>query len=301
MPGHALAQQRTGANTNREQGQYKDGDRLAATEKQFGVVRQLRGEHAAKKPEPGNAEHGIEHDTILAHEAEHARGLAENVPVELEIGRRGRCRGDFAADPITCNGDADHQDGRRRRPALAKCHQGAAGNHAEQDRQRRTHFNQAIAADQLLARERLRQDRVLDRAEYRGMQTHQEQHAEQQPDVVRMEGVGGQRHRADLEQLHVTDQAGLLVLLGQLSGTCRKQEKRKDEQGRCDVGIEAHILVTQAQVKGNQHDHRLAKSVVVESPQRLGGEKRREATGTQQAELALLGHRIHFRGMVSAV
>ena len=218
VPGQALAEQRADANADREQGQGQIQYAFAATEEGLRVGRQLRGEHGAEKPEPGDAEDRVEDRAVLGHEAHDAQRFADRVPVEFQIRCAGGCGWYCAADQISEYGDADDKDRSGRSTEITECHQRTADHHADQHRHRGAHFNQAIAADEFFCLEGLRQDRVLDRTKYGRVQPHQEQHDKQQPDLVRVEGVHGNQHRADLEQFDVADQARLLEFLRDLSG-----------------------------------------------------------------------------------
>ncbi len=103
---------------------------------------------------------------------------------------------------------------------------------------------------------------------------------------MRIETVRGQHHRANLEQLHVTNDPALLILLGQLTGGGGKQEERDDEQRRRQIGVERHRVVAQPHLERHQHHQRIAERIVIERTQRLGPEERRKAPLAQQCELA---------------
>ena len=283
---HLLAQQRADAGADREQGEHQCVHRTVAAQRLARVDRQLRDQHRAEEPEPRDTQHRVEHRAIGAGDRQHPRGLAERVPVELQLRCSRRRRRNAPTCQIAGHRHRDRRAGRQQRPHASHQHQRVAGDHADQHRHLRARLDQPVAADQLVRLQRLRQDRVLDRSEHGGMHSHHEQHDQQQRCVMRVEAVRGQQHRADLEQLHVADDPALLVLLGQLAGSGGEQEERDDEQRRRQVGVERHGVVVQPHLERHQHHQRVAERIVVERPQRLGPEERRKAPLAQQCELA---------------
>jgi hypothetical protein len=171
------------------------------------------------------------------------------------------------------------------RAAIRHEHQAATEHHPEQDRQRGAGFHQTIAANQFTRLQCLRQDRVLDWPEHRGVHAHQEQHHQQQCRVMCVEAPGRDRHRHDLEEFHEANQPRLLIFLGELSGQRREQEERQDEQCRCQIGVQPLLRQVQPQLRGDQYNGRVAEHVVIERAQALHHEKRQEAALAQQSEL----------------
>ena len=132
----------------------------------------------------------------------------------------------------------------------------------------------------------LGQNRVFDWAEERRMQTQQKQAAHQQIQAVPPESDARHEHDADFQQLHPACQHRLVVLVGQLPGRRRKQEKRQDEnaggQVREKFGRQGRPL---GRLKRQQDNQGILEQVVVEGPEELGGEKRAKATSVEQGKL----------------
>ena len=223
-PRQALAEQRPDADADREDREQQRDDVLVAAQHVLGEVRELREEHRAVEPEPRDAEHRQPHDAVAAREAEVAPGLGERIPVDREVGRDRRrdaeCRGS-TSQPATATAiaaaAAPAPVRRRHRD------QQAAGDRAEQDRDERAHLDQAVAADQLLGLQVLRQDRVLHRAEQRRVHAHQRTARRSSSDrLLQPEPDGADHHDRDLEDLDVADEARLLELVGELPGRRRE-------------------------------------------------------------------------------
>ena len=121
------------------------------------------------------------------------------------------------------------------RPAALDRDDEAADDRAEQDRDERPHFDQAVAADELFGLQRLRQDRVLDRTEQRRMHAQERQRGEQQREVAPPEAGETDHHDGDLEELDPADEPRLLELVGELSRRRRQEHERRDEHRARDV------------------------------------------------------------------
>ncbi len=89
---------------------------------------------------------------------------------------------------------------------------------AEQDRKKRPHLHQRVAADQLRVFEHLRQHAVLRGREERRMHAHQEQRAEQHCDAVRDEAQRRNRHDDDLRRLDHLQHQRFVEAVGELAG-----------------------------------------------------------------------------------
>ncbi len=123
------------------------------------------------------------------------------------------------------------------------------------------------------------------------MQPHQEQRADQQREILLQETGRAEAHDADLEQLHVADDARLFVFVRKLAGGRGKQEKRQDEKPRAQVHERARTQGGQRRRVEREHDdERVLVNVVVERAEKLGAEKRQEAPFAQQPELIAVGH-----------
>ena len=291
VPGQALAQHRTEPDADRKQRQQHRVHARIAAQHLLGVTRQLGEIHRAEEPEPGDAEARQQHRAIAAQQLHIAPGFAERVPVDLQLGvdrRRLRHR-QRGAKP-----EYGQPDRGRRDPEMAiafNADQARTEQGAEQDRQKRGHLDQAIAADQFLVVEHLRKDAVFERPEQGRMQAHHEQGGQQQADVRVREADRRHDHDRDFEQLHRLRQPRLVVFVGQLPGSGREQEERQDEQAGGQVRV--LVLLRLGQTGGqesDQDDQRVLEHVVVEGAKRLGQEERQEAAFLQQCELVRRAH-----------
>jgi hypothetical protein len=125
----------------------------------------MHQERGTEEPEPGNAQHAVQHDAILVEEFQVPDGFAENVPVDLQF-RRGRF-GAWHPPAVQIARRGDRQAGRAHPvgPADLDAGQLRSGDGAGQDGHESAHFNQGVAADQFFLAQDLRQDAVLDGAE----------------------------------------------------------------------------------------------------------------------------------------
>ncbi len=291
VPGHALAEQRTDADADGEHGEQQRDHVLRTAEVHPRIVGKLRKEDEPVEPEPGHAEDRQEHRAVAARELEIAPRLRDRIPVDAQV-RRGRRRGRHAARrEISGHRDADHGDRHPERRAAVGGDQHAAGDGADEDRERRARLHQRIAADQLVRVQRLRQDGVLHRAEQRRVQPHQEQRDQQQRQAAQHESGRAERHDGDLEQLDEADQPRLVVLVGELAGGGREQEERQHEQraGEVHHHVGRHRGERGAVERDQQHQGVL-EDVVVQRAEELRREERPEAALREQPELAGVGH-----------
>ena len=97
------------------------------------------------------------------------------------------------------DGDCDATRAGQHRSAGLHRDQQPAGDGAEQDGDEGAHLDQAVAADEFVVLQVLRQDRVLDRAEQRRVHAQQRQRDEQQREVALPEAGETDRHDRDLE------------------------------------------------------------------------------------------------------
>jgi len=162
----------------------------------------------------------------------------------------------------------------------------ATDDHAGEDGHRGAHLHQPVAAGQFLRLQYRRQYRVLHRPEQGGLQPGAEQRDQQQRHVLGEEAGCGERHDHDLHGGGDHDQPRFLQLVGDLPGQCGEQEIRKDEDGRCQVGVQRAFFVGDAEVE-QQADDGLAVHVVIERAERLHDEERQEAALAEQGELAV--------------
>ena len=184
---------------------------LVATERPAREVRKLREDEGAVEPEPGDAEDREEDRAHLAREANRAPRLCGEVEAQAKPGIGGRCRRDGARGeaPEDGDGERDASDGERPRAPGHRA-EDAAEDGAEQDGDERPHLDQAVAADELLGREVLREDRVLQRAEEGRLNAEEEEDREEHGLVADDHRDRAERHDANLEQLHAAHESGLL-------------------------------------------------------------------------------------------
>jgi hypothetical protein len=137
-----------------------------------------------------------------------------------------------------------------------------------------------------------RQDRIFQRPEERRLHPHQEQYDEQRHDLSGEQRGHTQRHDQDFGQLDVPDQHGLVILVGQLTGRCRKQEEGQDEYpAGCRCQHRLVVAASLGQLVDHQDGHGVFEHVVVERAQGLGHEQRKKALRLQQVELRTV-HRV---------
>ena len=287
--GKTLAKHRPHTDTQREQRQDQGHHALVAVQQLLGVGRDLRQVHRAEEPEPGVADQRARHRRRLRKAQAHdLPGLAGNIPVQFQLRQRGMGKGNRACRDIPQHRDQHHRgsdDGR----VVLTAHHDSRTDGAGQDGQKGAGFNQRVAAQQFFLFQCLRQDRVLDRAEQRGLSAHQEQHAEHQRQIAQQHTGRAGHHDRNLGELDPAHQRILGELLTKLPAKGRKQKERQDEQQR--TKIDQQVLVLGAsELEQNREDQRLFEDVVVERTEQLSNEKRQKTPFTQQGELRVVGH-----------
>nr|GEU28364.1 hypothetical protein [Tanacetum cinerariifolium] len=298
-----LAQQRARAHTQRKHGEQQHEHAVVAMQVVLGKHGQLRQQHGAVKPEPGIAQHRLEHHPVFAGKAQVAQRLGSEIPADLELGRGGRRHGNAVAGQ---QADHGHKNGgaRLEQQAVRLLHdQHGAEDFAGQDADKRPHFGHAVTADQLFLFQVLRQVRVFDRSEQRGMDAHAHHGRHQQPQVMGDPADAGHGHDRHLEPFDAAGQSRLVELVGQLAGSGGEQHVGQDEQAGDQVGDQRRRQVGPADgIERDDHDQRGLEQVVVEGAQELGPEKRREAALLQQGKLVGLAHvaRVRSRGAATA-
>ena len=124
----------------------------------------------------------------------------------------------------------------------------------------------------------LRQDGVLYRAEQGGLQAKQEQGKEQNAQVMQPESRTGDYRDCDFEYFGQPRQSGLVELVRQLPGGCRKEKERQDEDASGKVGQEPRLQGRPLRrLEREQNDERIFVEIVVESPEELCAEERAES------------------------
>jgi hypothetical protein len=112
-------------------------------------------------------------------------------------------------EPARCeaeNRECDHDAGSRSRSVSGERREDAAGDRAQEDGDEGAGFDQRVAADQLGFLEHLGQERVLYRAEQRGLRADQKQRREEPAEIAREKTPGREHHHRDLEDFHPADQ-----------------------------------------------------------------------------------------------
>ncbi len=161
---HPLAEQRTEADTQRENSEQQRHRRLAATQHILGIGRELGEKERAVQPEPRNTENGQKHRPIAAGEIDVVPGFGNGIEVDLQP-RIGRWRRrNIAAGQVTQHRDQQAADSNPHRLRHGTGKQ-TAGQRADQNGDKRTSLDQRIAADQFIRVQMLRQDGKFDRPE----------------------------------------------------------------------------------------------------------------------------------------
>ena len=294
-----LAQQRSHADADREQRQQQREHVLVAAEHTLGERRKLGQVDRAVEPEPRDAEHRAPDDEVFLRDLQVAPRFGDGIPVDGKFRRDGRCQRDSPARKPAGNGHHDREYAREQRSIRLDRNDKPAGDRAEQDRDERAGFDEAVAADKLAHREVLRQDRVLDRPEQRRVQAEQRERREQQADARQDEPGQADHHDRDLEQLDPADHPRFLVFVGELARRRRERHERQDED-RADQ-VDDHAAVDRQILRGlerDEHDKRILEDVVVGRTEKLRPEERREAALAEQRELARDPGSVH-RGKLS--
>ena len=283
-PRELLAEHRTQRDAHREHGQDQRDHGFVTVHPFLGVGRDLRQVNRPDKPEPRVADNRARHRRCLAQtEFQRRPGLAEDIPVQAHFRRRGRRARNAAAGQITQHGNADDRCGDYRRVVLGRHHDPGADG-AGENRQKRAHFHQTVAADQFIVAQGLRQDRILHRAEQRRVRAHGEQCHQHQRQMIEEEADRSYGHDGDFRELDQTDQRVLGEFFPELPGQRREQEKRQDKQQRAEVDPDRAIALDGQPIEDGE-DQRLLEHVVVERAERLGNKEGQKAPGAQQVEL----------------
>ena len=263
---------------------------LAAAQGQLGEVGQLRHVDAAQKPEPGDAEHRLEHGEVLVGEPEDVPGLGQRIPVDLQVGRGGRGRGNRPTAQVAEHRQ-DYHHARHPVSALLQGDQHAAQHGAQQNGEIGGHLHPGVAADQFFRLQMLGQDAVFGGAKQGGLKPHQEQQGDEQTDITGDEPHRRAGHDDDFQQFDPADVARLFVLVAQLAGGGREQKERQYKQAGAEIDQEIGMAGVRARrLERDQDDQGVFEDVVVERPQKLSGEERQEPPLLEQGEFVAVGH-----------
>ena len=231
----SLAQERPGADADREQREQERHDVLVAAQDVLREIGELGEERRAVEPEPRDAEHRQPHDAVAV-----ARSAGSS-SVSVNGFQLSRSAGSTAGVMRNARGSTSQ-------PAIATTiasapastgpTPGIATSSPPAMVPSRIATNVPISTRPLpptssSGLQVLRQDRVLDRPEQRRVHAHQRtarrtaatRFGSQKP-------TRADHHDRDLEQLDAADQARLLVLVGELAGRRRQQHERQDEDAR---------------------------------------------------------------------
>ena len=169
--------------------------------------------------------------------------------------------------------------------------QGAAQHGAEQDGDEGAHLDDAVAADQFIFVQMLWQVGVFDRAEQGRMHAHQEHADEQQRGHAEHETERDTDHEQDLEVLDQTDDARLVVFVGELAGGGREQQKRQDEDTADHWPGSGRFEATPVGgAVGGERSEGEFEGVVVGGTKELRQEEGQETPLLQQAVLTGVAH-----------
>ena len=166
--------------------------------------------------------------------------------------------------------------------AVRQQHECAAGDGAADDGQESRRLDHAVAGDQFVLGEMLRQQAVFHRAEQRGLHAEAGQHDQQARHALGQEGRGSRGgHQQHLGRLVDQDDARLGEPVGELPGGGREQDVGRDEQR---AGERRQSGAADAELEQRQHDHRVLHQVVVQRAAGLGQRERPQATRLQQSD-----------------
>ena len=188
---------------------------------------QLRGIHRAHQPKPRNAQNGGAQFVLRAYLPPQLFRVAPQIPVDCRLRILRRCgrHPQAAGKPCRRHNEHDHRQQRR-----AVSGHRRAENLAEQNRQKRARFNQAVARQQMLFAQIFGQDGIFHRPENRGMHAHQEQTQQQHRRGRSGKTPAGQRHNRHFKHFDGARQPCFVEARGQLPGQRGKQEIRQHKQ-----------------------------------------------------------------------
>ncbi len=104
--------------------------------------------------------------------------------------------------------------------------------------------------------------------------------------------MGQEPHRRNPHQRHLphldeTGEARLVETVGNLSCHPRKEKKREDEHPPDEGSEERRVQIgPRRRVEGENHREGILEKVIVERPQKLGSEQRREPPRPEQVQRA---------------
>jgi hypothetical protein len=200
-------------------------------------------------------------------------GRADDVEVDDEIDRRlPGFRNEPAGKP---GGDRKrhHQDHEKGRTA-ASPGRDAADDGAEEDRQERRRLDQGIAGRQLVARELVGEEAVLDRREKGGKAAEEEEGSKENRHRLKREADDGNGGCADLAELQPPGDDRLVESVRQLATQPGEEKEGCDEDGTTQR--DQHFAAGGAELEQDENDQRVAEEIVVEGGEELAPEERRK-------------------------
>src|SRR3954452_4224437 len=148
-------------------------------------------------------------------------------------------------------------------------------------------FYEARSTEHLIAAKMLWKDRVFDRPKKGRVDSHRKERREHERNACEHEPGSPHDHDENLSELDDADQPGLVVIVGELPGKGRQEEKRKDEE-RLRYGAELELFGrVLEQLVGDEQNHGLFEQAVVERAQELGRKQREEPPRSQQVGYVL--------------
>ena len=163
---------------DREDGEIGGDHLLAAAKGVLDQGRQEREDHRADQPEPADHQAAAPDPVVAPDIPEQARRRAENVALDDEVGRLAAALRDAAArEPGEHGEDHDHGDVGGGAAALGDGK--AAGDGAEEDREKGGALDQSVARGQLVTAEIVGQEAILDRPEKSGEHAEEEEGKEE--------------------------------------------------------------------------------------------------------------------------
>ena len=192
---------------------------------------------------------------------------ADKIEVDfLDLFLRWRRRHELGRDPT----DQRHQkdgDYRNLDAVSIAVDDDAAQNRSRKYRDIGARFHKTGPGKYFIPLQMLWKHRIFDRPEKGGLQAEQEQRGQHDRNIVQPQPDPADHGDEYLQRFDEARDPGLVVIVRQLSGERRKQEKRQDEQSGRE-GVKGEILgFAVINAVCNQDDHREFEEIVVKCPQ----------------------------------
>ena len=278
-----LGQDRSEADTDREERQHHRHDLLVRGEHVLGKGGESRDHGGAKQPEPGHREDRQKQGWPRRHVADDGDRVSQQAwarSIGCGWGSRGNLTRGQPAQYRTDNAEAADDE-----RALGEEDHTAAEDGAEQDGQECAGLDEGVARDQFVVAQVLRQQGVLDGAEHGRVGAEAEERREEEryafsPQTDRAEG-----HDGDFGQLDEARDVRLVDAIRERARSAREKEERRDEDraGEHDErgGVQSRLL---GQPEGHHDAHGALQQVVIEGAEELGDEQRCKPTRRQELD-----------------